>query len=73
MFPKYFKKKISNFPPAWVRYLRLDKSKFSNRKRFKQTSHPAKEIWNTKLANINIENFYFEEIEAELITEVITD
>ena len=54
-------------------YVAADKSKISNRKTFKQSSHPAKEIWNTKLAKITLENFYFEEIEAELITEVITD
>ncbi len=54
-------------------YVAADKSKFSNRKTFKHSSHPAKEIWNTKLTNIILENFYFEEIEAELITEVIVD
>ncbi len=54
-------------------YAIADKSKFSNRKTLKQSLHPAKEIWNTKLAKITIENFYFEEIDAELITEVITD
>jgi translation initiation factor 2B subunit (eIF-2B alpha/beta/delta family) len=54
-------------------YVIADNSKISNRKTFKQSSHPAREIWNTKRSNIKIENFYFEEIEAELITEVITD
>ena len=54
-------------------YVIADRSKLSNRKTFKQSSHPNKEIWNTKLPNISIQNFYFEEVESELITELITD
>ncbi len=50
-----------------------DKKKFSNRNSFKQKEMPPEEIWRHFTNKIIVQNFYFERVEKELITEIISD
>lgn len=54
-------------------YVLADKSKFSNSNTFNQKEKPSDEIWDSNSEMIKIENYYFEEIEKELITKIFTD
>ena len=49
-----------------------DKSKFSSDNSFDKKEKPANEIY-AGIKNIEIENYYFEEIPSEFITRIITD
>lgn len=50
-----------------------DKSKFSNENSYSENKKTYSEIWKSPPENITIDNFYFEEIDKELITQIITD
>lgn len=54
-------------------YVLADKSKISNTNKFIPKKKPMQEIWDGKPGKIKIENYYFEVIEKELITKIITD
>ena len=49
------------------------KDKISNKKSFRPAKMNPSEIWNYSHENLSITNIYFEMIEAELITKLITD
>jgi translation initiation factor 2B subunit (eIF-2B alpha/beta/delta family) len=49
------------------------KDKFAETEEFKLEEEKTSEIWKYKNKNLNISNFYFEEIEKELISKIITD
>lgn len=53
-------------------YVIADKSKLSKLNSFEKIKKPVEEIYSTN-KNIEMNNFYFEEIPKELITKVITD
>lgn len=48
------------------------KSKFSDQKLFKHKMENQSEVWNHKHKNLTVSNIYFEEINKNLITEIIT-
>lgn len=50
-----------------------DKSKLSSDNSFEKVQKPAGEIFNASSDNIEIENFYFEEVSNEFITKIVTD
>ncbi|MBU2493426.1 MAG: translation initiation factor eIF-2B [Bacteroidetes bacterium] len=54
-------------------YVLADKSKISNTNKFIPKKKPMQEIWDGKPGKIKIENYYFEVIEKELITNIFTD
>lgn len=54
-------------------YVIADKKKFSNRNSFKQKEMPPSEIWRHHPDKIIVKNFYFEKINKELITRIISD
>ncbi len=55
-------------------YVTADKRKFTDEKLFIQKPHPSSEIYSPKNSKIKVaENFYFETIDAELITEIFTN
>lgn len=54
-------------------YVVSDKSKFTNETEYAPQTYPAEEIWKYKHPNLTITNVYFEVVENELITKVITD
>ncbi len=60
---RYYKK------PCYV-ITTQDKIIFKNK--FRQTRQNPEEVWNIKNRNIKITNYYFEEIEKNLITKIIT-
>lgn len=49
-----------------------DKSKFSSKNTFDKKAMPSAEIWRNPPLNIEIPNYYFEEIDKKLITKVFT-
>jgi translation initiation factor 2B subunit (eIF-2B alpha/beta/delta family) len=54
-------------------YVVADKTKFSGSNEFEQENKPNTEIWDFKHKKLKVENFYFEKIERELITKVISN
>ncbi len=54
-------------------YIIADSSKFSKNKTFNQSKKPTSEIWENHPKGIKLQNIYFEEIEKELITKIITE
>jgi translation initiation factor 2B subunit (eIF-2B alpha/beta/delta family) len=54
-------------------YVVTSKSKLSKKKIFKAKKEKPQEIWDKKLRNLRIHNFYFEELEKKLITKIFTD
>ncbi len=48
-------------------------SKFSNKNSFRLLQEDPKEIWDKKLKNLTISNFYFEEIPKKFITKIFSD
>jgi translation initiation factor eIF-2B subunit delta len=54
-------------------YVIADKSKFSKSDNFTQENKPFDEIWDFQDKNLKIENLYFEKVEKDLITKVISD
>ena len=54
-------------------YVITTRSKFSNKKTFKPKKENPEEIWTKKNKNLKVSNIYFEEIENELITKIITE
>jgi len=54
-------------------YVLTSKSKFSDQNSFKPKREDPNEVWYKKSKNLSIQNFYFEEIEKNLITKVVTD
>lgn len=54
-------------------YVTADKSKFSSNNKFEQKVMPPGEIWRQSNPNININNYYFEEIDKKLITKIFTE
>ena len=54
-------------------YVITTKDKITSRNKFHQTKQNPFEVWHTKDKRINVINFYFEEIEKNLITKIITD
>ena len=54
-------------------YVLSDKSKTSNTNFINQKDRPVEEIWDSNKRKIEIENYYFEEIEKELITKIFTE
>ena len=61
---RYFKKPF---------YVVAGKSKFSNTEKYERDFHNVLEIWNSQSKNLNIQNYYFEKIEADLITTIISN
>lgn len=49
-----------------------DRTKFASENNFQQLRKDPKEIWDT-ITSITINNFYFERLEAKLITKIISD
>lgn len=54
-------------------YAIADKSKFSNKKLFYKKEMPPGEIWRHHNPYLELENYYFEKIDKELIKKIITD
>ena len=54
-------------------YVLADKTKFSNSNMLNQKEKPVAEIWDSNKKAMKLENYYFEEIEKELITKIFTD
>ena len=54
-------------------YVLPDISKFSDELEFSQINHPKNEIWQNSPELVSISNYYFEEIDKELITEIISE
>ena len=54
-------------------YVVADKSKCSQRKKFRPNTANPGEVWDKKLKNLAVSNIYFEEIERKLITKIFTD
>ncbi len=54
-------------------YVITTKDKITSKNKFHQTKQNPGEIWNFEDKNIKIINYYFEEIEKNLITKIITD
>lgn len=54
-------------------YVAASKEKFRNNNSHSQKEMPPKEIWRHQNKNILIKNFYFEKIDKELITKIISD
>ncbi len=54
-------------------YVLADKSKISNSNDFFQKEYPSSEIWKDAPIQLQINNIYFERIDNDLITNVITD
>ena len=52
-------------------YVIADKTKFSMNNKFEKSYQDTKEIWKFPPDKIKIENYYFEKIEAELISKII--
>ena len=52
-------------------YVVTSKSKFSNKNVFKPIKANQFEVWDKKIKNLSVQNFYFEEIEKQLITKII--
>lgn len=50
-----------------------DKKKFSNRNSFRQKVMPPAEIWRHHPDKIIVQNFYFERVNRELISKIISD
>jgi len=61
---KYYKKPF---------YVLATKDKFTNEKRYKSEEKNQKEIWNYDHPNLKVMNIYFEEIDRDLVTKIITD
>ncbi len=61
---RYFKKPF---------YVAASKSKFSSTEKHERDFHNAQEIWNSQSKNLNIQNYYFEKIEADLVTAIISN
>ena len=60
---KYYKKPC---------YIIASKEKLSNKKRFRQEKQTEDEIWKFRNKNLNITNYYFEEVPKKLITKIIS-
>lgn len=54
-------------------YVVAESSKFREDSKFTQTKKSNNEIWENAPENIKIKNLYFEKIDAELISKIITD
>lgn len=54
-------------------YVVGNKNKISRMKTFSQNEMPPEEIWRHKSKNLIVQNFYFEKVDKNLITEIITD
>lgn len=54
-------------------YVICDQSKYTNDTEYSPQVHPSEEIWKYKHPNLSINNIYFEVVEKELITKIITD
>ncbi len=54
-------------------YVLTSKIKFSNFDKYERDLHNPHEIWSSQPNKIKIRNYYFEKIEADLITKIITD
>jgi len=54
-------------------YVFADKTKFVEADKFENKIYSPKDIWNYQNKLLQIENYLFEEIPAELITKIITD
>ncbi|MGD8779803.1 MAG: hypothetical protein PVH88_12680 [Ignavibacteria bacterium] len=54
-------------------YVLADKSKISNSNEFNPKEYPSVEIWNDAPIQLQINNIYFERVDKDLITNVITD
>jgi len=54
-------------------YVITTKDKFTSKNKFNQTKQNPEEVWNLKERGINVINYYFEEIDRDLITKIITD
>lgn len=54
-------------------YVLSDSSKFSNELNFSQIAHSRKEVWKDAPENMKISNYYFEEVDSNLLTEIITE
>ncbi len=64
LLARYYKKPV---------YIIASKNKKSKKLHYRQPKENPDEIWNYKNENLKISNYYFEEIEKNLITEIITD
>lgn len=53
-------------------YVLADKSKIKNSNKFIQKEMPPNEIWRHDNKNINIKNYYFEEVPKKFITKIIS-
>lgn len=54
-------------------YVISDKSKQKSTNKFNQKEMPPEEIWRHSQKNLLVKNFYFEKIDKNLITEIISD
>lgn len=54
-------------------YVIAEKTKFSMNNEFEKSYHNTKEVWEFPADKIKIENYYFEKIEAELISNIISN
>ncbi len=54
-------------------YVLADKSKISNSNEFFQKEYPASEVWNDAPIQLQINNIYFERVDKDLITSIMTD
>lgn len=49
------------------------KDKFSSKDKYTPEEYPPEELWTFRHENLKVTNHYFEEVEKELITRIITD
>lgn len=54
-------------------YVAAERNKFSGKRTFNQVPENSAEIWNYKNKNLEIKNIYFELVEKDLITAIISD
>ncbi len=54
-------------------YVLADQTKFSSMTNFTPLEKPVEEVWMGRPENVEVTNIYFEELERDLITEIISD
>lgn len=54
-------------------YVIADKTKYSNSNSYEEENYPQNEIWDYKHKNLIIENIYFERIDKNFITKIISN
>lgn len=54
-------------------YVIAAKSKFSREDKYQREYKPPEEVWEYNHNNLSVKNFYFEVVEKELITKIITE